>query len=224
MERWTMWTSLIELALRYMGSQFGLSEALAIIVLTLIVRGALLPVSLASAWRMQKNKEAMARLRPELDALRAKLADRPSELAARTMALYRERGISFIDRLSLVNIASQAVFGLGFIQSLRRTIFHSKFLWIASLGKPDILLTALVALLMTLTMALAPGATGETSMLLIIAISVAVSVFAIASLPSAIGLYWATSNGVAVAQTLALRRLVSRRAHRTHATRAGSAD
>jgi YidC/Oxa1 family membrane protein insertase len=211
MELWTMWTHALEAGIGLIAAQLGLSEAVAIIVLTLMARAAMMPVSLASAYRMQLNKEAIARLKPALDALREQLkADRP-ELVRQTMALYRENGISVVDKLSLLNMGSQSLFGLGIFQALNRMSFHSAFLWITNLAKPDLWLTLLVGALTLLGMALMPGALHETHMLLVLAVAVIVSVVAIAALPSALGLYWATSNAVTVVQTLALRGLLAAR-------------
>ncbi len=211
MELWTLWTHALEASLSLLAANFGFSEALTIIMLTLIVRVALLPVSLTSAYRMQRNKEAMERIKPQIEALRKSLQDNPRELAARTMALYREHGVVFIDKLSIVNILTQGVFGIGIFQSLSKMVFSSKFLWISSLAKPDLWLTVLVTSLMLFGMALMPGATHDTSMMLMLAIPVIVSVIAVAALPSALGLYWATSNAVTLVQTLALRGLLARR-------------
>lgn len=211
MELWTLWTHTLDAALALLAANFGLSEALTIILLTLMVRLSLLPVSLTSAYRMQRNKEAMERIKPQLEALRQTLQDRPRELAAQTLALYRQHGIVFMDKLSLLNLVSQSIFGIGLFQSLSRTAFQSKFLWIASLAKPDLWLTVLVTVLMLLGMALMPGATHDTSMLLMLALPVLLSVIAVAALPSALGIYWATSNAVTLLQTLALRALLARR-------------
>ena len=211
MELWTIWTHALEAGIGLIVAQLGLSEALAIIVLTLIARAAMMPVSLASAYRMQINKQAVARLKPKLEALRERLKADPAELARQTMALYRDNGVRFVDKLSLLNIGSQSVFGLGIFQALNRMSFHSKFLWIAHLAKPDLWLTLLVGALMLLGMALMPGALHETNMLLMLAVAVLVSVVAIAALPSALGLYWATSNAMTVLQTLLLRALLARR-------------
>lgn len=211
MELWTLWTHTLDAALALLAANFGLSEALTIILLTLMVRLSLLPVSLTSACRMQRNKEAMERVKPQLETLRQTLQDQPRELATQTLALYREHGIVFMDKLSLLNLVSQSVFGIGIFQSLSRTVFQSKFLWIASLAKPDLWLTVLVTVLMLLGMALMPGATHDTSMLLMLAVPVVVSVVAVAALPSALGIYWATSNAVTLLQTLALRGLLARR-------------
>jgi len=210
MELWTMWTHLLEVALGSLALHFGVSEAIGIIVFTLIARTALMPLSLTAAYKAQKNKDAVNRLKPALDELRKNYKDQPSELASRTMALYREHGVSFIDKVTLLNVGSQIIFGLGIFQTLKRMAFNSKFLWIASLAKPDFILTVVVGALMLLGMTLMPGASADTSMLLMLAIPVIISVIAIAALPSALGIYWATSNAFTIVQTLALRGLMAR--------------
>jgi len=64
--------------------------------------------------------------------------------------------------------------------------------------------------IIVLGMALIPGTSTDPSMLPMLAIPVLISVIAVAALPSALGIYWATSNAVTVAQTLALRGLLAR--------------
>lgn len=78
MELWAMWTHLLEAGIGLLAARLGLSEAIAIIVLTLIARAAMLPVSLVSAYNMQVNKEAIARLKPALDPLRERLEGDPT--------------------------------------------------------------------------------------------------------------------------------------------------
>jgi YidC/Oxa1 family membrane protein insertase len=206
-----MWTQFLEAGVAFIALKFGLSQAAAIIVLTLIARTALMPISLTSAWRMQLNKEVLVRLKPELVALRERLKDDAAALARETMALYRTHGFTVIDRATLLNIGTQGAFGIGIYQALSRMAFNSKFMWIANLAKPDPWLTVIVGALALLGMALMPGATGDASMLPMMVIGVVLSVFAVAALPSALGLYWATSNAVTVLQALALRLMLRRR-------------
>jgi YidC/Oxa1 family membrane protein insertase len=213
MELWTMWTHLLEAGIGSLATHFGLPEAVAIIVFTLVARIALTPVSLTAAYKMQKNKEAMNRVKPAIEELRKTYKDSPSELATRKMALYRDNGITFLDKVTMLNIASQTVIGLGLFQTLKRMVFSSKFLWISNLAKPDFVLTILVGALMLFGMALMPGSTTDTSTLLTLAIPVIISVIAIAALPSALGIYWATSSAMTVVQTIALRGALARHRH-----------
>ena len=210
MEIWTVFMHSIELMIGFLSAHFGLSEAMSIITFTMLVRMALMPISLSSAYKMQKNKEAINKIKPDIEELKTKFKDNPSELATRTMGLYKKHGITFIDRISLLNMGSQAVFGLGVFQTLKKMIFNSKFLWIANLAKPDLLLTAAVGVLMVIGMTMMPGTSFETSQMVILFIPVIISMIAVAALPSALGLYWATSNVFTIIQTLILRGLIAR--------------
>ena len=210
MELWTTWIDFLQTSMGLLATHFGFSEAVTIIALTLIARLALMPVSLAAAYRMEKNKATLARIKPQLEALREAHQSDSSQLAAQTIQLYRDNGVSFFDRIAVFNLGSQAIFGLGAFQSLNRAAFASKFLWIASLAKPDFFLTVVVGVLMLLSMALMPGAASDTSMLLMLSIPIIVSVVAVAALPSALGIYWATSNAMTVVQALLLRGVLAR--------------
>jgi YidC/Oxa1 family membrane protein insertase len=210
MELWTQWTQLLETCLSLLVTQFGLSQALAIILLTLLARSLMMPVSLSAAYKMHLNKQRLERVQPELEALRRRYKDKPQVMAEKTLALYRKYDIRFMDRLSLMSAGAQTVFGIGVFQVLNRISLSSKFLWISNLAKPDLLLTVITGLLMLLGMALMPGATADASMLMMLAVSVVISVIAVAALPSALGIYWATSNAVTIIQSLALRGLIAR--------------
>jgi YidC/Oxa1 family membrane protein insertase len=212
MALWQMWTDVLQQALATLASHWGLSQAMAVIMLTMIVRVALMPVSLGAAWRMQRNKDALQRLQPALAALKQQYASNPRELSQRTLALYREHGVRLMDRLTLANLFTQTSFGIAIYQVINRLGLSGPWGWIANIAKPDVWLTVLVTVLMLLGMALMPGATADTHALVGMLVALVVSAVMVATLPSALGLYWATSNAVGLVQTLALRRLRARRA------------
>lgn len=208
MEIWGMWTALIENCIALLTSQVGISEAVAIIVFTLAARMALMPISFSSAHKMVKNKLAMNALKPELESLRERYGEDPAKLARETMALYKQKGVKFLDRTTLLNMGSQGVLGLGLFQALKEAAFHSKWLWIADIAKPDVLLAVFVGLLTFLSMLIMPGA--EHSSLLLFAIPAVVSVFVLISFPSAVAIYWASSNFITIGQTVVLRYVISK--------------
>jgi len=205
MQLWTMWVDFLNDGLYAFIAHFGVSQAAGIILLSLLVRAALFPLSLAAARSMQKNKVALEQVKPEVERLRETLKDQPTELATQTMALYRQNGIRLMGWPTLLNMVSQSVFGIGFLQALKAANFHSRFLWLADLGKPDMLLSILVGALLFFSMQVAPGSADQHAQLMIW-IPVLISTIALLSFPSAVGLYWATSNAVGVAQALLLRR------------------
>lgn len=209
LELWSMWTQSLASTLTYFSQQLGLTEAIAIIVLTLLARAVLMPISLTAAYRMEVNKQKMNALKPALERIKEQFRDRPQELMAQTMQLHREQGIRFFDRWMLSNIVSQTTFGLGIFQALSKAGFASKFLWIPSLAKPDLFLTIAIGILMYFGMTLVPNSGAEMSAMMIV-IPVLIAVVTVAFMPSAIGLYWATSNVATIGQSLALRWLVAR--------------
>ncbi|CAN5235196.1 hypothetical protein BH09PSE6_BH09PSE6_01790 [soil metagenome] len=212
MELWHLWTSWLASGMAGLSAQFGLSEAMGIIAMTLLVRAGLMPFSLTAALRMEANKTRLKAIKPELDALKLRLKNRPAELGPAIARLYKAHGIRFFDRLALANIGSQSAFGIGIYQAIGKSGFGSPFLWIGTIARPDVWLTALVAVLMAIAMGIAPGAFAEPSMLVMMGVAVIIAVVSIAAMPSAVGLYWASSNVASVVQAVVLRGIVARRA------------
>ncbi|MDQ2076259.1 membrane protein insertase YidC [Marinimicrobium sp. ABcell2] len=211
MDIWTAWTALLEYGITLLSTQLGLSEALAIIAFTLLARLALMPLSFRAAYDTYQNQAAIRSAKPEIERLKEVYKDNPPELAKRTMALYKKRGIKFLGKSMVFNIGSQGVLGLGLFHTLKNMTFSSKFLWITNLAKPDVILALAVGALMFAGMLLMPGSAEQAS-LLIFLIPVAISVFVLVSFPSAIGIYWAASNFATLGQSLYLRHVVKREA------------
>ena len=211
MDIWHSWVSLLGHGLGVLSSQLGLSEALAIVLLTLLARCLLMPLSVAAVLRGELRKERLRALRPELDALARRHAGDRAELAAATMALYRTHGIRFVDRITLANAGVQGVFGVGLFQAIGKAAYASRFLWIGNLSKPDVLLTALVSVLMLAATAVMPGAVAEPSAALVLGAALVVTAATLAFMPSAVGLYWAASNATGLAQAVLVRVVLRRR-------------
>ncbi len=206
MSVWTFWTDGLANALEFLSAHYGLSQAWAIITLTIAVRLALMPISAGAMLRAGRNRDRLEALKPELAALRDRLKDEPQALAKQTMALYRQNGIRFFDRLSVANLAGQTIFGLGMFRMLRKTKLAASFLWISDIAKPDVILALVTATLMALAMMMAPASHQQMSLVMIL-IPLAISVISMVTFPSAIGLYWASSNLVSLSQTLIVRKL-----------------
>lgn len=205
MELWTAWVSLLSSSLLLVASHLGVSEAVAIILVTAAARLALMPISLKAAYQGELSRRALERLKPELQHLKETLRHDQAALAARTMQLYREHQINPLGRWMFLNFGTQAAFGLGMFQLLTKAGFTARFLWIANLAKPDAWLTALVTILMVLGVALMPGLNAEMSTLAIVAIPIVIAAIAVATMPASVGVYWATSNAFTVLQTIVLR-------------------
>ena len=212
MDLWHSWISLLGAALAGLSTGLGLSEALSIVVLTLLARGLLMPISLGAALRAELRKRKLAAIRLELQALGERMKGDRAALGAATLALYRKHDIRFLDRLTLSNAGAQSVFGIGLFQAIGHAGFGSRFLWIPSLAKPDLWLSLLVALLVLPAMAVMPGAISEPAAVAVLVTAVLVAAVTIAFMPAAVGLSWAASGVVSLVQAVLVRGIVARSA------------
>jgi YidC/Oxa1 family membrane protein insertase len=205
MDIWNFFTSFIVQSIEFLSHEVGLSEAMAIIFFTLIARLVLMPINLLAMVKMYRNKKAISAIKPELDKIKALHKDNPSEMAKSTMALYKKNKIKMLDKNSVINIASQGVFGFGMFQALQQIVFNSKFAWIADIAKPDVVLALFVGVITYFSMIMMPGSAEQTSTLLFV-IPAIICIITLINFPSAIGLYWATSGMTSLLQSLALKK------------------
>jgi len=110
----------------------------AIIILTLMVRGSLFPLSRKSQVSMQKYQRQMARLKPKIDDIKKRNAKNKKKQQEEQMKLMKEEGMQMFPAGCLVMFLQLPVF-IGLFQALRYTIGlrHSAFLWASDLTAPD---------------------------------------------------------------------------------------
>lgn len=89
----------------------GANVGVAIILLTIIVRGALLPLSHKSS----RSQAKMRSLAPHLEKLKETHKDDKQEQARKTMELYREHGINPLSGLVLVVVQLPIIFALYYV-------------------------------------------------------------------------------------------------------------
>jgi len=166
MELWSAWLGLIADSISFLSASTGMSSACAVIAFTLLARALLLPISYRTAYCGYKNKAAIVRARPEIERLKKLHGNDGAALAQATMALYKKRGIRFFNKTFFVNIGAQSVLGLGTFQALKSSLLSAKFLWIADIAKPDVILSFVVGLLTYACMLLMPGTVEQSSLLL----------------------------------------------------------
>ncbi len=87
MDIWTAWLDSITALLTILSSGAGLSVGLAIIVTTVLLRTALLPLSWTIAYRARLRQKKLTKLQPELRALQTELRNVVPSLLAVVAAL-----------------------------------------------------------------------------------------------------------------------------------------
>lgn len=189
----------------------GNSYGLGLIVVTLIIRFAMLPLMI----KQTKSSKAMQAIQPEMKELKEKYASKDAatqqKLQQETMALFKKYNVNPL--AGCFPLIVQMPILIGFYHAISRTAEISKhsFLWF-DLGNPDpIYLLPIIAGITTfiqqkITMAGTQSnpqmATQMTMMLYIM--PVMILIFAI-KFPAALSLYWVVGNIFMIVQTLVIK-------------------
>jgi YidC/Oxa1 family membrane protein insertase len=189
-----------------------------IAVIAAVARLLLMPLTVRAALAARDHQARVLLLKPQLDALKTRYADKPGELAAQTAALYKQHQISALPKGTLLTALVQIPLGAALYQAVRTGLTAgSRFLWLADLTKPDVALTALVGILAALGVGITgamqpPGASpAGISTYTMAVVSGLLTVFFAFKLASGIGIYWAASSAVGILQPIIVRRIVLRR-------------
>ena len=210
MSLWTSWVELISALFDLLTTDVGLSAGLGIVALTLLLRAAVFPITWQSAYRGYVRREQLLRLQPELDAAKQRFANDPKRYAEAVLAVYRRNGVELFDGKSLLAALAQTPILLGVFTALRQGLAQGRFLWVADLAKPDVLLAIVAGVTTAFLTLAAPELPEHLRAVMLIVPAVLLTLMAL-KLASAIALYWATSNVFTAAQTVAVRALVRRR-------------
>lgn len=178
----------------------------AIILLTVIVKFALYPLTLQSTRQM----DAMQKLQPKIQDLQKKLKDKPEQLQKEMVELYKREGVNPLGGCLPMLLQLPFLIALfvaltskefGTIVSLAGT--KAAFMWITSLSKPDptYIMVVLIGLTTFWSQKTMPGASNsqQKSMLYVMPAFIA---FVSMPFPAGVQLYWVVSNLLTVAQQL----------------------
>jgi YidC/Oxa1 family membrane protein insertase len=210
MEFWTRWLDAIHSLLIFLSSNLNLGTGLGIVVLTLLLRTMVLPISWPIAYRGSIRQKKMLRLQPELTRLKSEYGDEPRIYAERMMKLYQEHGMTMMDWRSVLGSLVQMPLFFGMYQTLRAGVNGARFLWVETLSRPDPMFAMLAALTTMLMMMANPDLPEHMRVMLILIPSILAAVAAL-KFCSALAVYWTVSNCYSAIQTGALHYVVARR-------------
>jgi len=206
---------------------------IAIILLTLLVRGIMFPLGRKQALSAQK----MQMLQPQLKEIQEKYKDDKEKLTREQFALYKRQGVNPVGGCLPALIQLPIFVGLWQALNTSFPLRHATFLWIRDLSAPDMLFHfpfeipilgyylgdwfnvlpfVVVALMLVQTKLFAPPATtpeavSQQKMMKYMMIFMGVMFYKV---PSGLGLYFITSSTWAICERLLLPKL-------THAQLAG---
>jgi YidC/Oxa1 family membrane protein insertase len=113
------------------------SVGLAVILMTLTVRGGLMPLSIRNQLGMRRYGRRVQKVKPQLQALQKRYAANPQKLREETMKLYKEHGIGFPTGCLMMLLQIPIFFALFSSLRVEYTLRGAEFLWIRDLSGPD---------------------------------------------------------------------------------------
>lgn len=198
--------------LEFLHGNLGISWSWSIVVLTLIVRVVLIPLT----WRQIKSMRAMQALQPQIQALQQKYKDNRELLGQKTMEFYQENKVSPFG--SCLPLLLQMPVFMGLYYMLREqgqaggAFFDPNpavgWLWIADITKFDLVLMFLyVASQFMASWQTARKGVGQQKMIAcFMPVMIGIFMF-IGKWPAGLFIYWVTSNLWTIAQQFVLEKI-----------------
>ncbi len=173
---------------------------LAIIMVTIVIKLLLYPLTNKQMKSMRKMQE----LQPRMKVLQERYKDEPQRMQKEVFELYKEHGVSPLS--GCLPLLIQMPILLAFYRALYQLKYtvpaHAAFLWVPSLSKPDpyygfAILACLTTYIQQKLSTLDPNDPSQKSMLYIMPLFIA---WLCATLPAGLALYWVTFNVLSIAQ------------------------
>jgi len=186
----------------------NISYGLAIIVLTIIVRLLLLPLTL----KQTKSMSKMTEIQPELKKLQDKYKNDPQRLNQETMKLYKEHGANPMSGCLPLLIQMPIIIALFTVFRELQGIENVGFVltpWIKSLAVPDpyFILPVASAVLTFLSMKLSSAGTGNAQMGTMNIVMTAFILYVSLKFSAALLLYWVINNLIQLLQTFIIKKM-----------------
>ena len=177
-----------------------------IVAVAVLARLALFPLTLRVARLSAAHQTRMRAVQPELDALRQRLQNNPRKLADETRRLLDREGVSILPGAGCLGMLVQTPLLLALFSAVRQVAaLGGRFLWIGTIGRPDLILTVVVTAITAAAVALGPQSMPQGRALLIVLPTV-VTLVALSQMAAGVGLYWGVSSVGSLAQAVVLRR------------------
>jgi YidC/Oxa1 family membrane protein insertase len=210
MDIWGTWVEAIRTIVTALATDGGLGVGLSVVVATVLLRTAVLPLALPIAYRANIRQRKLAKLQPELRALQENFRDQPDVYLRKLTELHRAHRISMFDAKNFLGALAQMPLFLGMFHALRTMGDGARFLWVPNLLRPDFALAVIAGLATALMMAMNPDLPEHVRIFMIVVPSI-LAVIAALQFSSALAIYWATSNTFSAIQTVVLHAIVRRR-------------
>ncbi|MDO8735858.1 MAG: membrane protein insertase YidC [Thermoleophilia bacterium] len=192
--------------LNWIHDSLGVSWAVAIILLTILVRIILIPLTV----KQYTSMRAMQKLQPQMKELQAKYKDDKPKLNEEMMKFYKENKVNPFGSCLPLLLQMPIFMALYFMLTTHSSDFSgSSFLWIEDITQPS---QALVLMYMATQLAsslLLSTAVDRSQRILMIVMPLGIGVFFLFSdFPAGVLIYWVTTNLWTIGQQLVVKRII----------------
>ncbi|MFD1849851.1 membrane protein insertase YidC [Oceanobacillus bengalensis] len=203
--------------IKWIANLFNENYGISIILITLVIRLALMPFILKQTKSSVQMRDKMAVIKPDMDALQEKYSakkDRESQMQMQQemMQLYQKHNMNPLASLAgCLPMLIQMPLLIAFYYAIRRTpeIATHSFLWF-DLGQTDIILTVIAVVIYFVQFKVSQIGMDpkmKQQMAIMGLISPAMIGFISLSAPAALPLYWAVGGLFMIVQTLIARKM-----------------
>ena len=193
-------------ALIWLNGIFG-NFGVAIIILTIVVKGVFWPITHKS----NKSMKRMQKIQPMVKELRAQYKDDKQKLNQATMELYKKEKVNPLGGCLPIVIQIPVFIALYYTLMGAFEIRHASFLWAVDLAQPDTVghifglpinpFAILMAITMLLQQKMMPTATDPAQAKMMMLMPLVMLIF-LYDLPSGLTLYWTVSQLITIIQLL----------------------
>lgn len=183
--------------------QIGLpSYGLAIILVTILIKAALYPLTN----KQMKSMRRMQEVQPKLKVIQERFKDDPQRMQKEIMDLYKEYGVNPLS--GCLPLLVQLPILIAFYQALYRLKYtvpeHAAFLWVPSLSQPDpyygfAILAGLTTYIQQKVSTVDANDPTQKTMLYMMPLFL---VWLAATLPAGLALYWVMFNTLSIIQQI----------------------
>lgn len=208
--------------IQFFANAFHGDYGLSIVLMTFLIRLAIMPLMMNQTKKQLATKEKMAVLQPELNALKEKYkkdasAEAKKQQQVETMQLYQKHQFNPLN-IGCLPMLLQWPITLAFYYAIRRTpeIAAHDFLWF-SLGKTDMILPLIAAAVYYVQFRVSQSVSAQVqpvpnNQLALIGLlsPIMMGVFSF-SMPAALPLYWAVGGIFVIVQTIILNKMYAKK-------------
>jgi YidC/Oxa1 family membrane protein insertase len=191
---------------------FGGSFGAAIVAVSIVLRVAMLPITLPATRRRLVREQKLRDLAPEIAGLKTRFAKQPERLLAATQELYEAKGVSPLDPRALLDSLLGMPPGVLLYSVIGRLRDVGGFLWIPNLVTPDRALAVVaggVAAGIAWLSSRSPEAS-QAARLLPLALAGTITYLFLSHLSAGVALYSLTNSVIAAVEQGVARRTLER--------------